>query len=170
MVVSVRKDLPDEWEPIGGAVAQMMPDLRTTVENQNHELQKGILNVMIGVAFAEVAYRSSKIHTPGDETLSFFDPRSTRKCGSRRRSRPSRTLPRQPRSSMSIQNLGRYGIVLFLAALSSGCSSIIGECGLVRSSCMYDGKYEQGEEDYAEAEAKRLNKQSTDRLRRSSGD
>jgi hypothetical protein len=65
---------------------------------------------------------------------------------------------------MSIQNLGRYGIVLFLAALSSGCSSIIGECGLVRSSCMYDGK------DYAEAEAKRLNKQSTDRLRRSSGD
>lgn len=40
MVVSVRKDLPDEWEPIGGAVAQMMPDLRPTVENQNHELQK----------------------------------------------------------------------------------------------------------------------------------
>lgn len=71
---------------------------------------------------------------------------------------------------VSIQTLGRYGIVLFLAALSSGCSSIIGECGLARSSCMYEGKYEQGEEDYAEAEAKRLNKQSTDRLRRSSGD
>ncbi|CAB3627702.1 hypothetical protein [Achromobacter pulmonis] len=71
---------------------------------------------------------------------------------------------------MSIHTLGRYGVVLFLAALSSGCSSIIGECGLVRSSCMYEGKYEQGEEDYAEAEAKRLNKQSTDRLRRSSGD
>lgn len=71
---------------------------------------------------------------------------------------------------MSIQTLGRYGIVLFLAALSSGCSSIIGECGFARSSCMYEGKYEQGEEDYAEAEAKRLNKQSTDRLRRSSGD
>ena len=35
---------------------------------------------------------------------------------------------------------------------------------------MYDGNYEQGEEDYAEAEAKRLNKASTDRLRRSSGD
>ncbi len=35
---------------------------------------------------------------------------------------------------------------------------------------MYDGKYEQGEEDYAESEAKRLNKASTDRLRRSSGD
>lgn len=39
-----------------------------------------------------------------------------------------------------------------------------------RNSCMYDGKYEPGEEDYAEAEAKRLNKASTDRLRRSSGD
>lgn len=28
---------------------------------------------------------------------------------------------------------------------------------------MYDGKYEQGEEDFAEAEAKRLDKASTDR-------
>lgn len=27
---------------------------------------------MIGVAFAEVAHLSSKIHTPGDETLSFL--------------------------------------------------------------------------------------------------
>lgn len=35
---------------------------------------------------------------------------------------------------------------------------------------MYEGKYEQGEEDYAESEAQRLNKNSTDRLRRSSGD
>ncbi|CUI34503.1 Uncharacterised protein [Achromobacter xylosoxidans] len=35
---------------------------------------------------------------------------------------------------------------------------------------MYDGKYEPGEEDYVEAEAKRLNKASADRLRRSSGD
>jgi hypothetical protein len=32
---------------------------------------------------------------------------------------------------------------------------------------MYEGQYEQGEGDYAEAEAKRLNKQSTDQLRRS---
>ncbi len=70
---------------------------------------------------------------------------------------------------MSIQSLGRCGVVLFLAALSSGCS-IGNECAWYRSSCMYDGKYEQGEEDYAESEAKRLNKNSTDRLRRSSGD
>lgn len=70
---------------------------------------------------------------------------------------------------MSIQSLSRYSIVLFLVALSSGCSSIGNECRWNRSSCMYDGKYEPGEEDYAEAEAKRLNKNSTDKLRRSSG-
>ncbi len=70
---------------------------------------------------------------------------------------------------MPIQALGRCGVVLFLAALASGCS-LGGECRWYRSGCMYDGKYEPGEEDYAEAEAKRLNKASTDRLRRSSGD
>ncbi|UIP23305.1 hypothetical protein LYZ39_12575 [Achromobacter deleyi] len=69
---------------------------------------------------------------------------------------------------MSIQTIGRCGVVFFLVALTSGCS-LGGECGWNRSSCMYDGKYEAGEEDYAEAEAKRLNKASSDRLRRSSG-
>lgn len=69
---------------------------------------------------------------------------------------------------MSIQTLGRCSIVLFLTALTSGCS-LGGECVWNRSSCMYEGKYEQGEEDYAESEAKRLNKNSADRLRRSSG-
>lgn len=82
---------------------------------------------------------------------------------------PIPSLPRQPRSPMSIQTLGRYGVVLFLAELTSGCS-LTNECRWNRSSCMYDGKYEPGEEDYAESEAKRLNKASTDRLRRSSGD
>jgi hypothetical protein len=66
---------------------------------------------------------------------------------------------------MSIQNLGRCGVALFLVALSSGCS-LGGECGWNRSSCMYEGSYEPGEEDYAEDEAKRLNKDSSDRLRR----
>jgi hypothetical protein len=70
---------------------------------------------------------------------------------------------------MPIQTLGRCGVVFFLVALTSGCS-LGGECRWYRSSCMYDGKYEPGEEDYAESEAKRLNKASTDRLRRSSGD
>lgn len=74
-----------------------------------------------------------------------------------------------PGSDMSIQTLGRCSIVLFLTALTSGCS-IGSECAWYRSSCMYEGQYEQGEEDYAESEAQRLNKNSTDRLRRSSGD
>lgn len=69
-------------------------------------------------------------------------------------------------SDMSIQPLGRSGV--FFAALASGCS-LTSECRWNRSSCMYDRKYEPGEEDYAEYEAKRLNKASTDRLRRSSG-
>ncbi|MFH7109502.1 hypothetical protein ACFWXM_16705 [Achromobacter xylosoxidans] len=70
---------------------------------------------------------------------------------------------------MSYRFHRRCGVVLFLAALTSGCS-LTNECRWNRNSCMYDGKYEPGEEDYAEAEAKRLNKASTDRLRRSSGD
>ncbi|MGE8452089.1 MAG: hypothetical protein ACN6OP_15980 [Pseudomonadales bacterium] len=70
---------------------------------------------------------------------------------------------------MSIQALSRCSIILFLTALTSGCS-IGSECAWYRSSCMYEGQYEQGEEDYAESEAQRLNKNSTDRLRRSSGD
>ena len=70
---------------------------------------------------------------------------------------------------MSIQTLCRCSVVLFLAALSSGCS-LGGECAWYRSSCMYEGKYESGEEDYAQDEAKRLNQESSDRLRGSSGD
>ncbi|MFA1682466.1 MULTISPECIES: hypothetical protein [Achromobacter] len=38
-----------------------------------------------------------------------------------------------------------------------------------RSSCLYDGKYEAGERDYAEDEAKRLNRAELDRLRRAAG-
>lgn len=71
---------------------------------------------------------------------------------------------------MSIQTLGRCSVLVFLAALNAGCSAVVGECGMLRSSCMYEGQYEAGEEGYAEDEAKRLNKESTDRLRRSSGD
>ncbi|MFD4839885.1 hypothetical protein ACFWP0_20445 [Achromobacter sp. NPDC058515] len=78
---------------------------------------------------------------------------------------------------MSIQTLSRCGVALFLVALGSGCSWVglgdsgrSGECKWYRSSCLYEGAYESGEEDYAEEEAKRLNKASSDRLRRSSGD
>lgn len=80
---------------------------------------------------------------------------------------------------MTIQTLSRYGFALFLVALVSGCSLWGGddastetsyaerpsECRWSRSSCMYNGKYESGERDYAEEEAARLNKASLARLR-----
>lgn len=76
---------------------------------------------------------------------------------------------------MFIQTLSRCGLALFLAALVSGCSMIgLGdsdrgdECKWNRGSCLYEGAYEPGEEDYAEQEAKRLNRAASQRLRRSS--
>jgi hypothetical protein len=78
---------------------------------------------------------------------------------------------------MAFQTMSRCAVALFLTALGSGCSMIglgdsggSGECSWYRSSCLYEGAYEPGEEDYAEEEAKRLNKASADRLRNSSGD
>ncbi len=75
---------------------------------------------------------------------------------------------------MFIQMLSRCGVALFLVALVSGCSSVgLGgsdrgdECKWNRSSCIYEGAYEPGERDYAEQEAKRLNRAQSQRLRRS---
>lgn len=80
-----------------------------------------------------------------------------------------------------MQQLRRCGIVLFFAALVSGCSSInlwepdplpttaqTNECRRNQSQCMYNGPYEPGEKQYAEEEARRLNQASLERLRRSS--
>ncbi|MFW7343552.1 hypothetical protein V0R37_18665 [Pollutimonas sp. H1-120] len=85
---------------------------------------------------------------------------------------------------MSIRTLSRCAAVMFLAALASGCSihdlgfgsgpgagsasSGDGACRWNRSSCMHEGRYEPGERDYAEEEAKRLNQAQSARLRRSS--
>jgi len=76
---------------------------------------------------------------------------------------------------MSIRMLSRCGLSLFLAVLVSGCSVIgLGDssrgngCKWNRSSCMHEGSYEPGERDYAEQEAKRLNRAASDKLRRSS--
>ncbi|MGB3288019.1 MAG: hypothetical protein WBA83_01965 [Burkholderiaceae bacterium] len=82
---------------------------------------------------------------------------------------------------MSIQTLSRCGIALFCAVLVSGCSllgfgsdsdsrsssasSASGACAWNRSSCMHEGKYEPGEKEYAEEEAKRLNKAQSVRMR-----
>lgn len=80
---------------------------------------------------------------------------------------------------MFIQKSIRYGVTLFLAAIASGCSLIApetsshrsgGECQWNRSSCMHEGSYEPGERDYAEEEAKRLNRAASARLGRRSGD
>ncbi len=66
---------------------------------------------------------------------------------------------------MSIQTLSRCGVALLLVPLISGCSLIgLGdsdrdnECKWNRSSCMHEGSYEPGEREYAEQEAKDLNR------------
>lgn len=87
---------------------------------------------------------------------------------------------------MSIKALGRCGAALLLALLAAGCSTSkpgsseassptlasapkSNECKSNRSKCLYQGKYEVNERDYAEQEAKRLNLAEIERLRRSFG-
>lgn len=88
---------------------------------------------------------------------------------------------------MSVQTLRRYGVVIMLAALASGCSStrpgaspsagssstsaarervVTDDCKWLRSRCIYEGSYDAGERNYAEQEAKRLNTAELERLRR----
>ncbi|NLC37146.1 MAG: hypothetical protein GX772_12030 [Alcaligenaceae bacterium] len=83
---------------------------------------------------------------------------------------------------MSIQTLSRLGLAVFVAAVAAGCSSTNPgvaadsgdarvvttslECRWNRSACIYEGRYESGERDYAEDEARRLNQASLDRLQR----
>ena len=75
---------------------------------------------------------------------------------------------------MSIQTLARCGVALFLVGLMSGCSLLGGgssssrassECRWNKSSCMYEGPYDEGEADYARDEAARLNRASSVRIR-----
>lgn len=72
---------------------------------------------------------------------------------------------------MSIQILGRFGLSLFLVVIVSGCSSVGSErsikCKWAPSSCIHEGSYEPGEEEYAEDEAKDLNRDASRKLRRS---
>ena len=84
---------------------------------------------------------------------------------------------------MSIQLFRRSSAVLGLAVLVAGCSSTKNpesaalegdarvvttslECRVNRSACIYEGRYESGERQYAEDEARRLNQASINRLRR----
>ena len=74
---------------------------------------------------------------------------------------------------MPINRCFRLSLILCLAVLVSGCSgggrsgsSMAGECAWYRGGCSYEGPYEAGEKDYAEAEAARLNRAQSSRLRR----
>lgn len=88
---------------------------------------------------------------------------------------------------MSIHTPSRCSLALLLAALVSGCSSILpgssssspgtgssaaservvsDNCKFLRSRCIYEGSYDAGERNYAEQEAKRLNTAELERLRR----
>jgi len=98
--------------------------------------------------------------------------------------------PSQDRRALSIQSAGRCGLVLLFATLVSGCSlfgpkasdiapkaqnsSVAAsdrgnDCKRNRRSCIHEGAYEPTERDYAELEAKRLNRAALDRLRRGTG-
>lgn len=75
---------------------------------------------------------------------------------------------------MIIRMMSRSGAVLGLTALLAACSSggathvptLVNECTWNRSSCMHEGRYEPGEREYAEQEARELNRASSARLRR----
>ncbi len=68
---------------------------------------------------------------------------------------------------MTVQTMMRCALGLLMAAFVAGCSSPgpLNKCKWNRSSCMYEGSYEPGEERYAEEEARRLNRASINRLR-----
>ncbi len=78
---------------------------------------------------------------------------------------------------MMVRRLIQSCAVLGLAALMAACSSakpgggpvskLFNECTWDRESCMHEGRYEDGESEYAEREARDLNRQSAARLRRS---
>jgi len=71
----------------------------------------------------------------------------------------------------SAQMLSRFGLLLFLVAAISGCSSAGGsiQCKLNPSSCMHEGSYEPGEDEYAEKEARDLNRDAARKASRGSG-
>ncbi|MYZ46023.1 hypothetical protein EYW45_23840 [Achromobacter sp. KS-M25] len=75
---------------------------------------------------------------------------------------------------MFVRTFVRSGAALLLLAFVSGCasggsgaSSLVNKCKWNRSSCMYEGSYEPGEAQYAEEEAKRLNRASSIKFRSS---
>jgi hypothetical protein len=73
---------------------------------------------------------------------------------------------------MPTRILSRLGAVLFLAAIASGCASRGSatvsrnpQCAVAPGSCLYEGSYESDEKDYAEQEARRLNRAQLIKMR-----
>jgi len=70
-----------------------------------------------------------------------------------------------------MQSLSRCGVALLFAVFVAGCSSPASvadrtnECTWNRSSCIHEGSYEPDEREYAEKEARRLNRAQSARLR-----
>jgi len=81
---------------------------------------------------------------------------------------------------MFLQNLARSLAVLGVAVMTVACSSKgagssdsaytgaarSSDCERNRRSCIYEGRYESGERDYAESEARRLNQAQLNRMKR----
>ena len=67
---------------------------------------------------------------------------------------------------MTIRRLVQLGLSLLFLAVVAGCSSGGSlKCRINPSSCMHEGSYEQGEEEYAEEEAKDLNREAAGNVR-----
>src|SRR5690554_4728321 len=83
-------------------------------------------------------------------------------------------------SPMNISSFYRYAAAVSLSTLLGACSVFSdddepasvavtersSECRWNRQSCIYEGRYESDERDYAEEEARRLNQAQAARLRR----
>lgn len=72
---------------------------------------------------------------------------------------------------MSFQFVCRLSLAVLFSAIIAGCASTAprDECRWDRSRCMHEGSYEPGEREYAEQEAKELNRAAAKKLRRRSG-
>lgn len=69
---------------------------------------------------------------------------------------------------MPVRTLIRVASSMLFIAVVSGCSSGSLQCRVSPSSCMHEGSYEAGEDEYAEEEAKDLNREAARKVRRGS--
>ena len=74
---------------------------------------------------------------------------------------------------MDAMRVMRYVLIALVSGVLLGCasadSSLTNECRWDPQRCMHEGAYEEGEEAYAEQQAKELNKAASRKVRRGSG-